>query len=148
MPEEETKTYESWDQEELVNLETAKLLQAKGFVAATVLDVFVPDKNNADNWEEAQLVWDLLPGYFHDNRVDRLLRPSLSQTETWLRDKHELFVQIKSPYFDVPWQASVFKVGEYSTQVNIDDCSTYREVREQALLAALKLLPDAGADQT
>lgn len=108
--------------EEQISFETAKLAKQKGFVGP--------------------MGW----GYSADGKLD-LYRghapiPSSNQEylHKWLRDNYQLCIRVNPPYDSDIWCGSVFKIGQYSCLLNIEDQSCYEDVMEQGLREALKLI--------
>ncbi len=101
------------------------------------------DSDKTLDWQEMQLTWDLKPGYLHDNKPDRYLRPEQHTLQTWLRDKHKLHV-VAAPDSYGYWFIHLVRLSdsmpfEHQRQAY----GSYEEALEAGLIAALQQLPDA-----
>lgn len=112
-------------QEDLINLETAKLAKEKGF----------------DIWNDIyDVIGNLIPSLIREMRFEQDWFPAPTQSllQKWLREKHNLHIEIHIFNPNVG-----YSIKEIESQLYVDErveYKTYEEALEVALFEALKLI--------
>ena len=129
--------------EQLITFETAKLAKEKGFNESTEGDCWVKtlDGKIIHNSERHPV---------DDDRVDNeyyLAQPTQSLLQKWLRDEHNLYIDVHSGHY--AWNnkvsfytsiKSIYKGENKHYKYRTKDVSTYEESLEKALIESLKLI--------
>ena len=121
--------------EDFCSYEVAKLLKEKGF-----------DKFNTYGWDE-QLFDKEHPRNFSisfDNKEHWISCPSQSMAMKWLREEHNIFIQISAVLQDQPfglhYRPSIQDYHAYARHDNFIEYVTYEEAVEAALKYSLENL--------
>lgn len=120
--------------EDYVSFETAKLLKEKGFDGECSCYYFFKDKAQ---FEESLTHWNWNDGY-----TFRYSAPTLQMTMKWLREEHDLHIDIFVTYKDgIPhYQWSVDNLKTQDTISETPCCNAYEEACEAAIKYCLKNL--------
>jgi hypothetical protein len=119
--------------EQLISFETAVLAKEKGFDWNTSIK-FQP-KLSFSSWKDFK--WSM--------SAPRILRPTQSLLQKWLREKHDIHVEVNAEGL-MSFKVSTFIMGDKSKEIvypnyyNPETLNTYEEALEKGLQEALKLI--------
>jgi len=136
--------------EALISFNTAKLAKEKGFdipCIATYKDAELYhhkskryiDLSMSKKWIEEPIKNSAML----DAKVPRYSAPTQSLLQKWLRDVHNIHIEIQSP--DTPnetWGSHIRYINKFGNRGDCGDSETYEQALEAGLLEALKLIED------
>lgn len=123
--------------DELVSFETAKLAKEKGFDIKTYN--YFMGSGKLFTWNEPKNANDV------DYTKELYSAPTQSLLQKWLREKHNIYIDIKS-YYDTEldqalWENEIIDVKDYWNFFSDNTYyHTYEEALEAGLIEALKLI--------
>lgn len=134
--------------EDYVSFETAKLLKEKGF-DGFCHRYYRCDKEDIDgNGKMFMFASDLngfcyvtnsLLNYYGDEHEENILAPTLQMAMKWLREVHNLFIEIYGDTADIYYDASIYGLNN-ERKKKVKDFSSYEEACEAGIKYCLENL--------